>query len=202
MMVQGFNTPLKEIRLEGFGIVLEALKSEHAADLAVAAADGELWNLHYTSVPAPGDEATYIAKALEQQAAGTQLPFVLRQVESGRIIGTTRYHDIEAELARLEIGYTWYAKSAQRTHVNTAAKYLLLRHAFDILQANIVGWRTDSENLVSQAAITRIGGLRTGIMRGSRLRRDGSIGDSVHYSMSHVEWPQHRQRLEAILAQQ
>lgn len=202
MIVQPFPTPLETVHLQGFGIILEPLKKEHAEELALAAADGELWNLHYTSVPAPEQALDYIRHALEQQAAAKELPFVVREFHSMRVIGSTRYHDIEPELARLEIGYTWYAQSFQRTHVNTAAKYLLMSHAFDVLHANIVAWRTDSENLRSQAAITRIGGVKTGELRGSRLRRDGTVGDSVHFSMSRQEWPRHKARLYQILSEQ
>ena len=194
-IVQPFSSPLQAVTLEGYGLILQPLQSEHAPDLAIAAADGELWTLHYTSVPAPQQEEAYIAQALEQQALGHQLAFVVRDANTQKIIGTTRYHDIQPEVARLEIGYTWYAKSSQRSHVNTAAKLLLLSHAFEALKANVVGWRTDSENLRSQAAIERLGATKTGTIWGNRLRRNGTVGDSVYYSMRRTEWPEHKARL-------
>lgn len=194
-IVQPFVTPLQPIQLEGFGLILQPLQASHAPDLALAAADGELWQLHYTSVPAPTQEPEYIAQALEQQAQGFQLAFVVLDAKTKKVIGSTRYHDIQAEVARLEIGYTWYAKSTQRTFVNTAAKYLLLQYAFETLSANVVGWRTDGENLRSQAAIERLGALRTGMLRGHRLRRNGTVGDTVFFSMSHTEWPECKARL-------
>ncbi len=194
-IVQPFATPLKPVQLDAYGLLLQPLQAHHAQDLALAAADGELWNLHYTSVPAPGQESSYIAQALEQQALGHQLAFVVVDSSTQKIIGSTRYHDIQPEVARLEIGYTWYAESSQRTHINTAAKLLLLSHAFETLKANVVGWRTDGENLRSQAAIARLGAQRTGIMRGNRLRRNGTVGDTVFFSMTHQEWPEHKARL-------
>lgn len=199
MKVQPFFTPLHPVQLEGYGLILQPLQKGHEPGLANAAADGELWKLHYTSVPEPDHEAAYIAQALEQQALGTQLAFTVKDAKTKEILGTTRYHDILPDVARLEIGYTWYKQSAQRTAVNTAAKYLLLFYAFESLKANIVGWRTDSENLRSQAAIARLGAQKDGMIRGNRLRRDGTVGDTVYFSMSREEWPEHKARLLARL---
>jgi RimJ/RimL family protein N-acetyltransferase len=123
------------------------------------------------------------------------MPFAVLDSASAKVLGSTSYHDIVSPILRLEIGYTWYAKSHQRTHVNTAAKLLLLSHAFDSLGCNVVGWRTDALNLASQAAIERLGAQKDGIVRGHALRRDGTIRDTVMYSMLRAEWPEARQRL-------
>jgi N-acetyltransferase len=183
--------------LERAPVRLEPLSSEHAADVAAAARDGELWKLHFTSVPSPGDEAHYIAAALKQQAEGSKLAFVVREQASGRVIGCTSYHDIVVEAERVEIGWTWYAASVQRTAVNTTCKLLLMSHAFDTLGAQVVGWRTDILNLRSQAAIERLGAKKDGIFRHHALRRDGSVRDTVMYSMLASEWPSCKARLEA-----
>jgi RimJ/RimL family protein N-acetyltransferase len=154
-----------------------------------------LWNIRVTSVPAPGETAAYVATALQGQDAGHMLPFAVVDPASGRVLGTTRYHDIVPAIDRLEIGYTWYARSAQRTHVNTTAKLMLLRHAFDTLGAKVVGWRTDNFNFASQAAIERLGAKKDGIIRGHALRRDGTIRDTVMYSMRSGEWPEAKAQL-------
>ena len=179
---------------------LEPLLPEHAWALEAAARDGELWNLRVTSVPAPGETAAYIATALQGQQAGHMLPFVVRDVKSAQIIGSTRYHDIVLGVERLEIGYTWYAKTWQRSHVNTSAKLLLMQHAFETLGAQLVGWRTDLLNNASQAAIERLGAQKDGVLRHHALRRDGSVRDTVMYSMTLAEWPQAKLRLQERLA--
>jgi N-acetyltransferase len=194
------HTP-RPVTLERSGVRLEPMRAEHAQDLAAAAADGELWKLVFTSVPAPGDEAAYIASALQGLADGHMLPFVVREVASGRVIGSTRYHDIVVPAQRVEIGYTWYASSTQRTAVNTLCKLQLMTHAFDTLDARVVGWRTDILNTRSQAAIERLGALEDGVIRHHAPRRDGSVRDTVIYSMLRDEWPACRARLEARLAQ-
>ena len=181
-------------------VTLEPMAPEHEAGLETAARDGELWNLHVTSVPAPGETATYIATALQGQQAGHMLPFVVRDVKSAQIIGSTRYHDIVLGVERLEIGYTWYAKTWQRSHVNTSAKLLLMQHAFETLGAQLVGWRTDLLNNASQAAIERLGAQKDGVLRHHALRRDGSVRDTVMYSMTLAEWPQAKLRLQERLA--
>ncbi len=188
------------VTLERAPVRLEPMRTEHAADLAAAARDGELWNLHVTSVPSPGGEAAYVDAALKGQVDGHMLPFVVRDLASGTVIGSTRYHDIVPAVDRLEIGYTWYALSRQRSAVNTIAKLLLMSHAFDTLGAKLVGWRTDKLNFRSQQAIERLGAKKDGVLRHHALRRDGSVRDTVMYSMTADEWPAARQRLIERLA--
>ncbi|HJP87276.1 MAG TPA: GNAT family protein [Gemmatimonadaceae bacterium] len=177
------------ITLEGHGVRLEPLASAHANALAAAASDGRLWDLWYTSVPSPNEVAQYIQFALEGQRAGTMLPWAVRELSSGAIVGSTRYHDIVASIDRVEIGWTWYAASHQRTHVNPACKMLLLSHAFDALGCAIVGLRTDNFNFASQKAIERLGAKRDGVLRHHYARRDGSVRDSYMYSILREEWP-------------
>lgn len=179
---------------------LEPMTPDHAAGLEAAARDGELWNLRITSVPAPGDMAGYIAAALKGYEDGSMLPFVVRDIASGALIGSTRYHDIVPAVERLEIGYTWYGKSWQRSHVNTSCKLLLLTHAFDTLGAQLVGWRTDNFNFASQDAIERLGARKDGVLRHHALRRDGTVRDTVMYSLAAGEWPESRAQLEYLLA--
>jgi RimJ/RimL family protein N-acetyltransferase len=174
--------------LEGRGIRLEPLLREHEVHLRAAAADGELWRLHFTSVPEPENTLAYIESALADCARGTRVPWVVRELNSGRIIGSTSYHDIIPATRRVEIGYTWYAKSWQRTHVNTACKLRLLEHAFDTLGCSVVGWRTDNLNSRSQAAIERLGARKDGVIRRQALRRDGTLRDTVMYSVTEEEW--------------
>jgi len=175
---------------------LEPMCADHAAGLEAAAQDGELWKLRITSVPAPGETAAYIAAALKGQGEGHMLPFVVRDVPSGRIIGTSRYHDIVPAIERLEIGYTWYGKSWQRSHVNTTCKLLLMTHAFETLGARLVGWRTDNYNFASQKAIERLGARKDGVLRHHAVRRDGTVRDTVMYSLAGGEWPEVRAHLE------
>lgn len=181
--------------LEAPRLRLEPLLAAHAPGLEAAARDGELWNIRVTSVPAPGEAEAYVAAALAGQAAGHMLPFAVREATGGHIVGTTRYHDIVPAIGRLEIGYTWYARSVQRTHVNTTAKLLLLTHAFEALGASLVGWRTDNDNFASQRAIERLGARKDGVIRGHALRRDGTIRDTVMYSMRAGEWPEAKAQL-------
>jgi N-acetyltransferase len=169
---------------------LEPLSAGHAAALEAAARDGELWNLRVTSVPAPGDAAAYVAAAIKGRDEGHMLPFAVRDIPSGAIIGTTRYHDIVPAVERLEIGYTWYGKSWQRRHVNTSCKLLLMTHAFEALGAQLVGWRTDNYNFASQRAIERLGARKDGVLRHHALRRDGTVRDTVMYSVAAGEWPE------------
>jgi RimJ/RimL family protein N-acetyltransferase len=186
--------------LETAQLRLEAMTTDHAAALEAAARDGELWNLRITSVPAPGEAPAYIAAALKGQAEGHMLPFIVRDLPSGRVIGTTRYHDIVPAVERLEIGYTWYGKSWQRSHVNTTCKLLLLTHAFEALGAQLVGWRTDNFNHASQRAIERLGARKDGVLRHHALRRDGTVRDTVMYSLSAGEWPEVKAQLQYLLA--
>ncbi|MFT3861964.1 GNAT family N-acetyltransferase [Micropruina sp.] len=180
------------VTLAGWGVKLKPLKAEHAAGLAAAASDGDLWKLTITSVPAPGDEAAYIATALADPA---RVAFAVTDAATGLVLGSTSFHDIVPAIKRLEIGYTWYGSSVQRSHVNTACKLLLLTHAFEVLHAAVVGWRTDNENFASQRAIERLGAHHDGELRHHKLRRDGSVRDTVMYSMLADEWPAARQRL-------
>jgi RimJ/RimL family protein N-acetyltransferase len=186
--------------LEGHGIRLEPLTQEHHDALATAAADGKLWELWFTSVPAPGATAAYVADALKGQHDGHMLPWAVRDLASDTIVGTTRYHDIVAAIDRVEIGYTWYAAGRQRTGVNTTCKLLLLGHAFETLQCKVVGLRTDNFNFRSQRAIEGLGAKKDGILRHHAPRRDGSVRDSVMYSILATEWPDVRKHLELRLA--
>lgn len=188
------------VTLAGHGVALEPLSPDHAPALEAAARDGELWQLWFTSVPAPGETAAYIEAALAGQAAGVMLPFVLRDTVSGEVVGSTRYHDIAPAIDRVEIGYTWVAARAQRSHVNTAAKLLLLTHAFEALGCAVVGWRTDSFNFASQRAIERLGARRDGVLRHHQPRRDGSVRDTVIYSLLAHEWPDAKKNLLLRLA--
>jgi len=185
----GFKHMPSPITLEGHGVRLESMTAAHADGLLAAVRDGDLWNLRVTSAPEPKDVAAYIEAALQGQREGHMLPFVVIDTHRNQIVGTSRYHDIVPSVSRLEIGYTWYAKSSQRTHVNTASKLLLLTHAFDTLQASVVGWRTDNYNLASQRAIARLGAKLDGVIRHHALRRDGTVRDTYMYSMTAFEWP-------------
>ena len=183
------------LQLQRDGVRLEPLGPQHADGLAAAARDGELWNIRVTGVPAPGDETAYITTALQMQAAGSRQPFAVIDATSGRVLGSTSYHDILPEVRRLEIGYTWYARSVQRSHVNSTAKLMLLTHAFETLHAAVVGWRTDNFNFASQRAIERLGAKRDGVIRHHALRRDGTVRDTVMYSMTAGEWPEAKAQL-------
>jgi len=188
------------VTLEGYGVCLEPLAPEHHDGLEAAAADGELWKLWFTSVPAPGEAAAYIDAALAGQQAGHMLPWAVRDLDSGSIVGTSRYHDIVSGIDRVEIGYTWYARRCQKTHLNTACKWLLLGHAFESLGCRVVGFRTDNFNFASQAAIAALGAKKDGVIRHHAVRRDGSVRDSVLYSIVAAEWPDVRRHLELRLA--
>jgi RimJ/RimL family protein N-acetyltransferase len=195
MSSKGFKTQPAPCTLQGYGVRLEPMTLAHAESLTAAARDGELWKLRVTSVPEPEQTVAYIQSALEGLAAGNRVPFVVVDEASGKIIGSTSYHDIIAPVGRLEIGYTWYAKSWQRSHVNTACKLMLMTHAFDTLGAGVVGWRTDNFNFASQRAIERLGAKKDGAIRHHALRRDGSVRDTVMYSVIAGEWPEIRVHL-------
>lgn len=190
--VDGFVTP---VVLRDHGIRLEPLAHSHQAGLAEAAADGELWTLRVTWVPAPGETRAYIDTALKMREAGERFAFAVIDEASARVLGSTSYHDILPAVKRVEIGYTWYAKSTQRSHVNTTCKLLMMGHAFDTLGWRTVGWRTDNFNFASQQAIERLGARKDGVIRGHALRRDGSIRDTVMYSMTAGEWPESKAQL-------
>lgn len=185
--------------LESGDIRLEPLSQDHAQDLADAARDGRLWTLWYTSVPRPEEVSSWIEEARAGAAAGHMLPWAVREGATGRVIGSTRYHDIVAAASRVEIGYTWYARSRQRTHVNTTCKLLLLEHAFETLRCACVGFRTDAFNFPSQRAIAALGARKDGVIRHHQPRRDGTVRDTVMYSILRTEWPDVRRSLELRL---
>ena len=191
---------VQPVTLEGRGIRLEPLTTNHHDELAAATADGNLWELWFTSVPAPGNTQAYIADALKGQQDGHMLPWAVRDLATGTIVGTTRYHDIVASIDRVEIGYTWYAQSRQRSNVNTTCKLLLLEHAFDTLHCKVVGLRTDNFNFRSQRAIEGLGAKKDGVLRHHATRKDGTVRDSVMYSILAAEWPDVRRHLELRLA--
>jgi len=179
---------------------LEPLLPDHREDLTTAARDGELWNLWFTSVPRPDQVEAYIANARAGLEAGHMLPWAVRDLASGAIVGTTRYHDVVNAIDRVEIGYTWYGKSWQRSKVNTVCKLLLLGHAFDELGCQVVGFRTDHFNFTSQRAIEGLGAKRDGILRHHQARADGSVRDTVMFSILAKEWPDVRRHLESRLS--
>ena len=182
------------------GVILRPLTIDDEAGLQAAAADGELWKLRITSVPEPQHTRKYIEEALAMRAQAQRFAFVVTDAVSGKILGTTSYHDIMSSIKRVEIGWTWYAKSVQRTHVNTTSKLLMLTHAFETLGCHVVGWRTDNFNFASQKAIERLGAKKDGVIRGHALRRDGTIRDTVMYSMRAGEWPEAKAQLLYLLA--
>lgn len=190
----------RPVTLAGHGLRLEPLSPEHRDGLRDAVNDGQLWRLWFTVVPEPEQLEGYIAAALAGQQAGHMLPWAVRELATGVIVGTTRYHDIVAPVDRVEIGYTWYSKSRQRTAVNTLCKLLLLSHAFDTLGCKVVGLRTDNFNFASQKAIEALGAKKDGVIRHSWPRRDGSVRDSVMYSILATEWPDVRKHLELRFA--
>ena len=186
---------VEPVTLSGRGLTLVPLALAHEAGLRAAAADGELWNIRVTSVPEPEQTRQYIEDALAMREAGNRLAFAVLDSQSGTVLGSSSYHDILPSVKRLEIGYTWYARRCQRTHINTTCKLLLLSHAFDTLGCNVVGWRTDNFNHASQRAIERLGARKDGVIRGHGLRRDGTIRDTVMYSLRSGEWPEVRAQL-------
>ena len=190
--------PVAPITLELNGVCLEPLGPQHADGLLAAARDGDLWTLRVTSVPAPDEVGAYISKALDMRP--TRFAFAVIDSSSGAVIGTTSYHDIVADVDRLEIGYTFYAKSRQRSHVNTTCKLLLMTHAFETLGAALVGLRTDNFNNASQAAIERLGARKDGVLRHHARRRDGTVRDTVMYSIAAGEWPEIKAQLRDRLA--
>ena len=190
---------VEPVTLAARGIELVPLALHHEDGLRAAAFDGELWNIRVTSVPEPEQTLSYIENALAMRAAGSRFAFAVLDADSQRVLGCTSYHDIVPALKRVEIGWTWYAKSSQRSHVNTTAKLLLLTHAFETLGCHVVGWRTDNFNFASQAAIERLGAKKDGVLRGHALRRDGTIRDTVMYSVTRGEWPEVKAQLLDLL---
>ena len=193
---------LQPTTLEGNGVRLEPLNPEHRDGLAAAVQDGRLWELWFTMVPQPQEVETYIATALAGQRDGTMLPWAVRHLDTGALVGSTRYHDIHAAVDRVEIGYTWYAKSWQRTQVNTACKLLLFAHAFEVVGCKVVGLRTDNFNFASQRAIEALGAKKDGVLRHHGARRDGSVRDTVMYSVLAQEWPDVKRHLQLRLVRE
>lgn len=186
---------VEPVTLAARGVELRPMTLADEAGLRAAAADGALWNIRVTSVPEPEQTLKYIEDALAMREAGNRFAFVVVEAATGKIIGSSSYHDILPAVKRVEIGYTWYAKSVQRSHVNTTCKLLLLTHAFETLGCHVVGWRTDNFNFASQAAIERLGAKKDGVIRGHALRRDGTIRDTVMYSLRSGEWPEVKAQL-------
>jgi RimJ/RimL family protein N-acetyltransferase len=183
------------VTLEGYGVRLEPLSTDHSDDLIAAAADGKLWELWFTSVPTAPETPGYVADALAGQLEGHMLPWAVRDLTTDTIVGSTRFHDIVPSVDRVEIGYTWYSASRQRSHVNGACKLLLLSHAFDTLGCKVVGFRTDNFNFRSQRAIEALGAKKDGVLRHHHPRRDGTVRDSVMYSILASEWSHVRRHL-------
>jgi len=190
---------VEPVTLKGRDLALVPLSLAHEEGLRAAAADGQLWNLRVTSVPEPHETRAYIETALQGREAGQRMAFAVTEAESGTVLGSTSFHDILPAVKRVEIGYTWYAKRCQRTHVNTTCKLLMLTHAFDTLGCNVVGWRTDNFNFASQQAIERLGARKDGVIRGHAMRRDGTIRDTVMYSLRAGEWPEVKAQLLYLL---
>ncbi|MDR0273824.1 MAG: GNAT family N-acetyltransferase [Burkholderiaceae bacterium] len=191
---------VEPVTLTRRGVRLEPLALAHEAGLRAAAADGELWNLRVSSVPTPENTRAYIEAALKGRQEGHRFAFAVIEEATGAVLGSTGYNQIEPAIQRLEIGYTWYARRVQRTHVNTTCKLLLLEHAFDTLGCQVVGWRVDIFNAASQRAVERLGAKKDGVIRHHHLRRDGTVRDTVMYSLLAGEWPEVHAHLLYLLA--
>ncbi|MGF6212589.1 GNAT family N-acetyltransferase [Comamonas sp. 4034] len=190
---------VEPIDLRRNGVLLTPLDFAHEDGLRAAAQDGELWKIRVTSVPEPENTRLYIEQAMNMREAGNRMPFAVIDEATGKVLGSTSYHDIVPALKRVEIGYTWYAQSVQRSHVNTTCKLTLLTHAFETLGAAVVGWRTDNFNFASQRAIERLGARKDGVIRHHAPRRDGTVRDTVMYSMLAGEWPEAKAQLLYLL---
>ena len=193
------NAFIAPVELNTRGVRLVPLGLAHESGLQAAAADGELWRIRVTSVPEPEQTRAYIETALAMRDTGSRLAFAVLDEASGTVLGSSSYHDILPAVKRVEIGYTWYAARCQRTHVNTTCKLLMLTHAFETLACNVVGWRTDNFNHASQRAIERLGARKDGVIRGHALRRDGTIRDTVMYSLRAGEWPEVKAQLQYLI---
>jgi N-acetyltransferase len=187
---------VEPVSLEAHGVRLVPLALSHEDGLKAAAADGELWKLRVTSVPEPHNTRAYIQSALDMPDRSA---FAVLDATTSEVLGTSSYHDILPAVKRVEIGYTWYAARCQRTHINTTAKLLLMTHAFEVLHCNMVGWRTDNFNFASQRAIERLGARKDGVIRGHAMRRDGTVRDTVMYSLAAGEWPEVKAQLLYLL---
>ena len=183
---------VEPVILEARHLRLLPLSLEHEHGLRAAASDGQLWKLRVTSVPEPDETLAYIQTALQTD---NRFAFAVTDADTCMVLGTSSYHDILPTVKRVEIGYTWYAARCQRTHVNSTCKLLMMTHAFETLGCNVVGWRTDNFNVASQMAIERLGAQKDGVIRGHALRRDGTIRDTVMYSMRAGEWPEAKAQL-------
>ncbi len=190
---------VEPVTLQDGRIALVPLTLDHQAGLQAAASDGDLWKLRVTSVPAPHEVRAYIETALQTD---NRFAFAVLDAATGKVLGSSSYHDVLPAVKRVEIGYTWYAASCQRTHVNTTTKLLLLTHAFETLGCSVVGWRTDNFNFASQKAILRLGAQKDGVIRGHAMRRDGTVRDTVMYSMRSGEWAEAKAQLLYLLARQ
>ena len=190
---------VEPVTLMARGVTLVPLALEHETGLRAAAADGELWKIRVTSVPEPEQTRQYIEDALRMREAGNRFAFAVTDASSGAVLGCSSFHDIVPAVKRVEIGWTWYGKSSQRSHVNSVAKLLLMTHAFETLGCHVVGWRTDNFNFASQTAIERLGAKKDGVLRGHALRRDGTIRDTVMYSLRSGEWPEAKAQLLYLL---
>ena len=187
--------------LVGERVILEPMMREHITALSVAVCDGELWRLWYTNVPHPDEMKTYVEAAIAAEARGEALAYIVRDKFTGEVVGATRIMAWDQPNRRLEIGHTWYAKSAQQTGINTEAKYLLLSYAFETLDVMAVEFRTHWHNQRSREAITRIGAKQDGVLRNHRLLKDGTVRDTVVYSIIDSEWPDVKQQLRSRVAQ-
>ena len=190
---------VQPVILRDRGIRLEPLALGHEAGLRAAAADGQLWTIRVTGVPEPEQTRAYIETALQMREQGSRFAFAVIDEAGERVLGSTSFHDIMPAVQRVEIGYTWYAQSVQRSHVNTTCKLLMMGHAFDTLGCAVVGWRTDNYNFASQRAIERLGAKKDGVIRHHQLRRDGTVRDTVMYSMTASEWPEAKAQLLYLL---
>jgi RimJ/RimL family protein N-acetyltransferase len=190
---------VEPVILSARGVELVPLALDHEMGLRAAAADGELWKLRVTSVPEPEQARAYIESALAARQDGNRFAFAVLDQASSTVLGSSSYHDILPAVKRIEIGHTWYAARCQRTHVNTTCKLLMLTHAFETLGCHVVGWRTDNFNHASQRAIERLGARKDGVLRGHALRRDGTIRDTVMYSLRACEWPEVKAQLLYLL---
>lgn len=184
--------------LVGARVRLEPLQAAHAEALGAAACDGELWRLWYTSVPHPDGVSRYVDEALAEQAAGRALVFVVRDGD-GTVVGSTRFYEVDPATPRVSIGYTWYAARVQRTGLNTETKRLLLEHAFERLRCIAVGFETSWFNHASRAAIARLGAKQDGVIRSHFRHADGSVRDSVVFSILDSEWPTVKKHLDTRL---
>lgn len=194
------NSWLKDVELSRGNIRLEPLSESHLEGLQSASQDGELWELWFTTVPHPNDTKAYIEKALSQKQAGTALPFAIVDIASNKVIGSTRICNAQNEHRRVEIGYTWYAKSFQKTSANTECKLMLLTHVFDALKCIAVEFRTNWHNTASRNAIARLGAKQDAVLRNHQILADGTIRDTVVFSILDNEWPSVRKSLEFKLS--